>query len=188
MGHQVTRTEAEAGVRAILLHVGEDPDRDGLKDTPARVVRALVEMTSGLQACPAQLLERRFDVAYNQMVVLRGVRFASLCEHHLLPFTGSISVGYVPRSRVVGLSKLARLVDCFAHRLQVQERLTNQIAEAIQQHVKPMGVAVVVRAEHQCMACRGVTKPGAEMVTSAMLGVFVKGPARAEFLKLEANA
>ena len=184
MGRQITQAEAEAGVRAVLLYLGENPDRDGLKDTPARVVRALTEMTSGNRQNPKALLARRFDVAYDEMVVLRGVRFASLCEHHLLPFTGSISVGYVPRSRVVGLSKLARLVDCFAHRLQVQERLTSDIAQAIQKHVKPLGVAVVVRAEHQCMACRGVVKPGAEMVTSAMLGVFRKTAARAEFLRL----
>ena len=172
-------------VRRLLQFVGEDPARDGLIDTPARVVKAWAEMTAGYRQDPASVLCRTFDVPYDEMVVVRAVPFVSLCEHHVLPFTGTCTIGYVPGDRVVGLSKLARLVDVFARRLQVQERLTSQIAEAIERHLAPEGVGVVVRAEHSCMACRGVSKK-AEMVTSVLLGVMRSVPeARAEFLALE---
>lgn len=170
--------------RNILESIGEDPYRDGLRDTPKRVVKALKEMTHGYLLDPSAILSTTFDVTYDQLVVVRDVPFTSLCEHHVLPFTGYATVGYIPGDRVVGLSKLARLVDCFASRLQVQERMTNQIAEAIQQHLNPGGVGVMVRATHSCMASRGIKKHG-EMVTSCLLGAIRTEPdARAEFLEL----
>lgn len=174
----------EDAVVRLLQGIGEDPTRDGLKGTPGRVVRALREMTSGYAVDPKEVLSTCFEQYYDEMVILRGIEFASMCEHHMLPFVGEVDVGYVP-GKVVGLSKLARLVDCFAKRLQIQERMTLQIAEAIREHLDAKGVAVVVRARHSCMGCRGVKKPGAEMVTSAMLGVLrEKSEARAEFLAL----
>lgn len=178
------RGDAENAVRLLLSYLGQNPASDGLRDTPGRVVRALVEMTKGYKDEPKEILGRVFDVSYDQVVILRDIEFTSLCEHHLLVFSGTVDIGYIP-GRVVGLSKLARLVDCFAHRLQVQERMTNEIAQAIHEHLEAKGVAVVVRAQHSCMACRGVRKPGAEMVTSAMLGLFrSEAAARAEFLSL----
>lgn len=177
---------AERAVRVLLAELGEDVDRPGLRDTPARVVRALREMTSGGAVDPAELLGTVFPDAFDEMVVVRAVEFTSLCEHHLLAFTGTATVGYIPNgSGVVGLSKLARLVECYARRLQVQERMTQQIAEAIDKHLQPLGVGVVVRARHSCMGCRGVRKPGAEMVTSSLLGAMRDEPqTRAEFLTL----
>jgi GTP cyclohydrolase I len=174
-------------VRRLLQHLGEDPTREGLVDTPARVVRALTEMTSGYQLDPAEVLERQFPDDYDEMVIVRGIDFHSLCEHHMLGFTGTATVAYVPAPGrgVVGLSKLARLVDLYARRLQVQERLTMQIADALEAHLQPLGVGVVVAARHSCMGCRGVRKPRAEMVTSAIRGVLRDKPeARAEFLSL----
>lgn len=170
----------------LLQWVGEDPKRDGLIDTPKRVLKAFKEMTSGYQECPADILSKIFEEPYDEVVISRAIPFTSLCEHHLLPFTGTVDVGYLPSRRgVVGLSKLARLVDCFSKRLQVQERMTRQIADSIMTHLVAQGAAVVVRAEHSCMACRGVKKAGSEMVTSCMLGVFRDKPeARAEFLSL----
>jgi len=173
-------------VTRLLEYIGEDPKRDGLRETPDRVLRALKEMTIGYGEKPEQILSRVFEEQYDEMVMVRGIPFTSLCEHHLLPFVGEVDLGYIPSDKgVVGLSKLARLVDCFSKRLQVQERMTNEIAKAIEEHLSPRGVAVVVRASHSCMACRGVRKPGAEMVTSSMLGVLRDKPeARAEFLEL----
>lgn len=178
---------AEAAVRVLLADIGEDIERDGLLDTPARFVRALHEMTSGYETDVAALLSTTFTDDYDEMVVVRGVDFHSLCEHHLLGFTGTATVGYIPQPGlgVVGLSKLARLVDAFARRLQVQERMTQQIAQAIDEHLRPVGVGVVLRARHSCMGCRGVRKPGAEMVTSTLLGAMRDEPqTRAEFLSL----
>jgi len=176
----------ERAIRTVLAMLGEDPLREGLLDTPRRVIKALVEMTRGYHENPVEILKARFEADYDQMVVLRGIGFTSLCEHHLLPFIGTATVGYIPRDRVVGLSKLARLTLCFARRLQLQERMTTQIANALAEHLKPLGVGVVVRAEHQCMACRGVKASGATMVTSALLGEMREDPAvRAEFLRLE---
>lgn len=174
---------ADAVVR-LLEHVGEDPNREGLVDTPGRVLRALEEMCEGYAVDPALLLDTTFDEPYDEMVVVRGVAFTSLCEHHMLPFSGTCTLGYLPTGRVVGLSKLARLVECYARRLQVQERMTSQIAQALMDHLAPLGVGVVVQAVHSCMACRGVRKRGT-MVTSAMLGALRDVPeARAEFLAL----
>lgn len=182
---QIKPDEALAAVRTLLLWVGEDPFRDGLRDTPKRVAKAWREMTAGACVDPAEALGRVFDVAHDEMVLLKGIRFASLCEHHVLPFTGTADVGYIPRGKVVGISKLARLVHGFARRLQVQERLTDQIADAIEQTLDPLGVFVVVRAHHQCMGCRGVVLPEALMVTSAMRGAFKDdAKARAEALAL----
>ncbi len=172
-------------VTRLLTYIGEDPTRDGLLDTPARVARSLAELTAGYQADVGALLGVTFDVACDEMVVVRGIDFVSLCEHHMLPFTGTASVAYVPGERVVGLSKIARLVDAYAQRLQVQERMTNQIADAMVEHLAPAGVGVIVEGAHACMGCRGVRKPGARMLTSALRGVLRDKPeARAEFLAL----
>jgi GTP cyclohydrolase I len=183
---RASQEAAEVGVRALLSHLGADVTDPGLLDTPARVVRALREMTSGYSVDPAELLSVAFDVSFDEMIVVRAVEFTSLCEHHLLAFTGTATVGYIPNGRgVVGLSKLARLVECYARRLQVQERMTQQIAQALQSFLDPVGVGVVVRARHSCMGCRGVRKPGAEMVTSSLLGAMRDEPqTRAEFLTL----
>jgi GTP cyclohydrolase I len=185
-----THGAAVAAVRDLLAAIGEDVNRDGLADTPARVVRALREMTSGHAADVGALLDRHFESdGYTGMVAVTGVDFVSLCEHHVLPFTGTATVGYVPNGdRVVGLSKLARLVDVFARRLQVQERMTEQIADAMQEHLDPQGVGVIVRATHSCLSCRGARKANAVMVTSSLRGVlFDKPEARAEFMALDAR-
>jgi GTP cyclohydrolase I len=176
-------TTAMDAVLTLLRYIGEDPHRDGLADTPMRMVKALREMTAGYGMDPAQVLATTFDVAYDEMVVVRAVPFASLCEHHLLPFTGTVTLGYVPQARVVGLSKLARLVDVYAKRLQVQERMTVQLADAMVQHLDPGGVGVVVDAVHSCMAVRGVGKT-APMHTSALRGAMLQAPTRAEFMAL----
>jgi GTP cyclohydrolase I len=170
----------------LLEFVGEDPNREGLRETPKRVCKALTEMTAGYKDDPALILAADFDSeGYDQMIWLRDIDFYSMCEHHMLPFHGTAVVGYIPDKRVVGLSKLARLVDCFARRLQIQERLTRQIAEALNDKLKPVGYGVVIRAHHMCMSCRGVRKPNAEMVTSALGGAIKdKDAARAEFMKL----
>lgn len=182
---------AKQAVRDLLMWVGEDPDRQGLRDTPERVVRALTEMTEGYRANPEWILSKVFEEDHDEMVVVRGIAFTSLCEHHLLPFSGTADVGYIPkiddegRGKVVGLSKIARLVECFARRLTIQERLTKQIASEIEKRLGAIGVGVVIRASHSCMGCRGVKKPSAMMVTSVMLGVLrTDTAARAEFLHL----
>ena len=176
--------EAESAVETLLRWVGEDPERDGLVDTPARVAKALKEMTSGYLEDPAEILSRTFEETSDEMVILRGITFQSTCEHHLLPFLGTATVGYLP-GKVVGISKLARLVNCFARRLQIQERMTRQIADAVEKHLEARGVAVVIKAQHLCMACRGVRQMESEMVTSAMLGTLrTDATSRAEFLRL----
>ena len=175
--------EQEA-VKTLLTMIGENPDREGLVDTPKRVCKALVEMTAGYALDPAEVLSTTFGELYDEMVVIKEYPFVSLCEHHMLPFSGVAKVGYVPGDRVVGLSKLGRLVDCFARRLQIQERLTKQIGEALDEVLAPRGSAVVLEATHQCMAYRGVNKSAA-MVTSYVSGVFRDdGVVRAEFLSL----
>lgn len=175
---------ADAVVR-LLAWVGEDPNREGLRDTPQRVLRAYREMTAGYHDDVAAVLGTMFTERSDELVAVTGIEFVSLCEHHLLPFVGTATVGYLPDRRVVGLSKLGRVVDTFARRLQVQERMTHQIAEAVQEHVQPRGVGVVLRAEHSCMSCRGVRKRS-QMVTSSMLGAFRDNATlRTEFLALE---
>lgn|SRR3990167_1027292 len=189
LADDVTEEEAWHAVQTLIRYVGEDPSREGLRDTPRRVVGAWDELTQGYQQDPAEILGVNFDgKGYDQVIVCPSIDFYSTCEHHLLPFFGVAHVGYLPRetkSKVVGLSKMARLVDCFARRFQIQENLTMQIADAMQKHLTPRGVAVVIQAKHLCMACRGVMKHRPSMVTSAMRGVFRKeGPARSEFFRM----
>ena len=176
--------QAQKAITTLLRFIGEDPTRDGLADTPARVVKAWREMTAGYDEDPAEILSRTFDETSDEMIMLRGISFYSTCEHHMLPFYGEAQVGYLP-GRVVGISKLARLVNCFARRLQIQERMTRQIADAIETHLDAKGVGVVLRAHHLCMGCRGVKQEETEMITSSMLGKLRNDPSsRAEFLRL----
>ncbi|MDJ0951407.1 MAG: GTP cyclohydrolase I FolE [Alphaproteobacteria bacterium] len=182
---------AEAAVRTLLAFAGDDPTREGLLDTPSRVARAYQEMFAGYEVDPHAFLERTFSETdgYDEMVVMRDIAFVSHCEHHMLPFIGSAHVAYLPDRRVVGISKLARVVDAFARRLQIQEKLTVQIADAIDTVLEPHGVGVVLRAQHQCMTLRGVGKPGVSMVTSRMTGAFRENPAtRREFLAMIGEA
>ena len=181
------RAEVEAAVRTIIRWTGDDPERAGLLDTPARVARAFEEFFSGYAQDPVEILQRTFEEieGYDEMIVLRGVRFESHCEHHMAPIIGQAWVGYVPDGRVVGISKLARVVDIYAKRLQIQEKLTAQIANTINDVLKPQGVAVVIKATHNCMTTRGIHKPGADLVTSRMLGCFRDNPlSRQEFLSI----
>jgi GTP cyclohydrolase I len=174
--------DIEDAITTLLRYIGEDPSRDGLRDTPTRVARAWREMTSGYDDDPAAILSRTFEESSDEMIILRGVSFYSTCEHHLLPFYGTATVGYLP-GKVVGISKLARLVECFARRLQIQERMTRQIAEAIEAHLGARGVGVILRAHHLCMGCRGVRQEETEMVTSSMLGTLRSdATSRSEFL------
>jgi GTP cyclohydrolase IA len=180
-----TRTEAEDAVRTLIRWAGDDPDREGLRATPARAVRAYEEWFAGYDEDPREYLKRTFEevAGYDEIVVLRDIRFESYCEHHLAPIIGRAHIGYLPDTRVVGISKLARLVDVYAKRLQIQERMTAEIAGCIESVLKPQGVAVVLEATHQCMTTRGVHKSGVTMVTSRMLGVFRSRPeTRNEFL------
>jgi GTP cyclohydrolase I len=182
-----TREEAEAAVQTLLRWAGDDPEREGLLDTPARVVRAYEEFFAGYREDPNQYLERTFEevAGYDEMVVLRDIPFESHCEHHLAPIIGRAHVAYLPTNRVVGISKLARVVDAFAKRLQVQEKMTAQIAECINTALKPDGVAVVIEAAHHCMTTRGVHKHGVSMVTSTLLGAFRDNiHTRAEFMAM----
>jgi GTP cyclohydrolase I len=178
---------AAAAVRELLIAIGEDPDRDGLLATPGRVARMFGEVLAGASQEPAQHLTTTFEADHDEIVLVRDIAFSSMCEHHLLPFIGRAHVGYIPGAdgRITGLSKLARLVDGFARRLQVQERLTSQIANAVEQVLEPAGVIVVLEAEHLCMTIRGVAKPGSTTVTSAIRGHFRDDPrGRAEALSL----
>src|SRR6188474_752415 len=176
----------EDAVRTLLAEIGEDPSRDGLAGTPQRVRRMYDELTAGYHVDPDALINRAcFDVDYDEMVVVRDIEFYSLCEHHLLPFQGHAHVGYLPRGRVIGLSKIPRIVDMYAHRLQVQERMTQQVANFLMDRLEPKGVACVIEATHLCTMMRGVRKQEASMVTSAMLGTFRRDPkTRGEFLTL----
>jgi GTP cyclohydrolase I len=163
----------ELAVREILLEIGEDPERDGLVRTPERMHRMWLELTCGYRVDPDRLINGAvFDVGYSEMVVIKGIPFYSLCEHHMLPFFGTAAVGYLPRGRVIGISKIPRVVEMYARRLQVQERMTQQIADFLQQRLNPYGVGVVIEAEHLCLAMRGVEKGGTTMVTSSVLGTF----------------
>jgi GTP cyclohydrolase IA len=175
----------ERAVREILYAIGEDPDREGLQRTPERFANAYAEMFAGLKEDPRTHLRVTFDEGHKEMVVLREIPFASMCEHHLMPFTGKAHVGYIPQGRVVGLSKLARLVEGFARRPQVQERLTSEIADAIMEELAPDGCGVVIEAVHTCMTIRGIKKSGATMITSAVRGGFKRRPeTRAEFFAI----
>ena len=183
-----TEIEARNAIRVLLQYMGQDPEREGLADTPRRVVAAWDELTRGYGQDPEQILGTEFGgEGYDQMIVCRGIDFWSMCEHHLLPFHGVAAVGYIPSNRVVGLSKMPRLVECFARRLQIQERLTQQVAEAMESVLKPKGVGVLIRARHLCMACRGVKQQEADMVTSALHGEFRRQEVRAEFFNLIAG-
>jgi len=180
-----SRAEAEAAIRTLIRWAGDDPDREGLRATPARVARAYEEWFAGYNDDPSEYLKRTFEETggYDEIVVLRDIRFESHCEHHMAPIIGKVHIGYLPRNRVVGISKLARLVDGFARRLQIQEKMTAEIASCLDAVLKPHGVAVVAEATHQCMTTRGVHKPGVTMVTSRMLGVFRdRAETRQEFL------
>lgn len=176
--------EIEGAVRDILLAIGEDPERPGLERTPARVARAYQELTAGYHVDPVKLInDAIFDVTYDEMVIVRDIDFFSLCEHHMLPFLGQCHVGYIPDGKVIGLSKIPRIVEMFARRLQIQEKMTQQIAEFLNETLHPLGIAVVAEGLHMCTAMRGVKKANARMVTSAMLGIFKRSQrTRAEFL------
>jgi len=177
---------AERAIRELLIAVGENPDREGLKDTPARVARSYAEMFAGLRMSPESVLSTTFDLGHDEMVLVKDIEVWSVCEHHLVPFTGSAHVGYIPNKegQITGLSKLARLVDVFAKRPQVQERLTTQVAEALVRILDPRGVIVVIECEHLCMTMRGVRKPGAKTVTSAVRGQLRDPATRAEAMSL----
>lgn len=183
----VSQSDAEAAVRTLIEWAGDDPDREGLLDTPARVARSYRELFAGYEIEPRAYLERTFEEVggYDQLVVLKDIRFVSFCEHHMLPVVGVAHVGYLPTDRVVGISKLARVVRGYARRLQIQEKMTSEIAHAIEEVLRPQGVGVVIEAEHSCMTLRGVDAPGASLTTSALLGV-VRDDARTreEFLRL----
>ncbi|MFH0945221.1 MAG: GTP cyclohydrolase I FolE [Planctomycetota bacterium] len=183
--HLVDHKRIENAIREILLAVGEDPDRDGLRETPNRIARMYQELFSGLKTDPASYLDKVFDEDHHELVLVKDIPFDSFCEHHLMPFTGSAHVAYIPNGKVVGLSKIARVVEGFARRPQVQERLTSQIADLFMERLRPKGVAVVLEATHTCMTVRGIKKPGALMVTSALRGVFHQsGPSRNEVMSL----
>ena len=178
---------AEAAVRELLVAIGEDPDREGLRDTPARVARAYAELTQGLRQTPAEVLTTTFDIGHDEMVLVRDIELWSMCEHHLVPFTGVAHVGYIPAvtGKITGLSKLARLVDVYAKRPQVQERLTTQVADSLMELLEARGVIVVIEAEHLCMTMRGVRKAGARTITSAVRGSMLTNQAtRAEAMAL----
>jgi GTP cyclohydrolase I len=175
----------EKAVREILLAVGEDIEREGLKKTPERVAKMYAELLAGMQKNPEKHLRSVFTENYEEIVLLREIPFYSICEHHLMPFIGQAHVAYLPSGRILGISKLARIVDCFARRLQSQERLTYQIADFIMNKLKPQGVAVVLEASHSCMTIRGIKKPGSVMVTSALRGIFKRDPrSRSEIMSL----
>jgi GTP cyclohydrolase I len=185
MPSRPTREQAEEAVRTLIRWTGDDPAREGLRDTPARVARAYEEFFAGYGQDPREILQRTFSEVegYDEMIVMNDIRFESHCEHHMVPIIGKAHIGYLPDKRVVGISKLARLVEVYARRLQVQEKMTVQIADTLQEILQPRGVAVVIEAAHQCMTTRGVHKPGVGLVTSRMVGAFRDDPStRREFL------
>jgi len=187
---QVTREDAEAAIRTLIRWAGDDPEREGLRETPARVIRAYEELFGGYRRDPRAYLQRTFEEVggYDELVVLTDIPVVSFCEHHMLPFLGRAHVGYLPDQRVVGISKLARVVQGFARRLQIQEKLTAEIAEAIQEVLSPRGVGVVISSEHTCMTMRGVNTPGSHLTTSTLLGVVRDDPrTRQEFLAYVRN-
>jgi GTP cyclohydrolase I len=187
---QPTQQEAEEAIRTLIRWSGDNPDREGLRDTPARVARSYLEFFKGYTQDPVAILERTFEEVegYDEIVLLRDIRLESHCEHHMVPIIGRAHVAYLPHHRVVGISKLARVVDAYAHRLQIQEKLTAQIANTIQEVLQPLGTAVIIEAAHECMTTRGVHKTGVSMVTSRMLGVFRDDPTtRRELMAMIGN-
>jgi len=187
-GNKIETEKIEQAVRQILLAVGEDTNREGLRRTPERVAQMYEELLAGMRDDPDKYAEAVFTEKYDEIVLLRDIPFYSICEHHLMPFIGSAHVAYLPTGLVLGVSKLARIVDCFARRLQVQERLTDQIADFIMKKLQPQGVAVVLEASHSCMTIRGAKKPGSVMVTSALRGIFKRDPrSRNEIMSLMHN-
>jgi len=181
----IDRNRIVAAVREILLAIGEDPDREGLRETPLRVARMYQELFGGLHEDPSTYTKKFFSENYNEVVLVRDISFSSICEHHLMPFMGVVHIGYIPDGRVIGLSKLARVIEVFSHRPQIQERMTEDIAELLYKELQAKAVAVVVEAEHACMTLRGVKKPGSLCVTSALRGGFLKHPSsRAEIMAL----
>ncbi|MGC2713314.1 MAG: GTP cyclohydrolase I FolE [Pseudolabrys sp.] len=181
------RAEVEAAIRTLIEWTGDDPDRDGLAETPSRVARAFEEFFAGYGQDPVEILQKTFEEieGYDEMIALRGIRFESHCEHHMAPIIGQAWVAYVPNGRVVGISKLARVVEVYAKRLQIQEKMTAQIANTINDVLKPQGVGVIIKASHHCMTTRGVNKPDSDLVTSRMLGCFRDNPlTRQEFLSM----
>ena len=181
----IDKNRIVAAVREILLAIGEDPDREGLRETPDRVARMYQELFGGLHEDPATYTKKFFSENYNEIVLVRDISFNSVCEHHLMPFMGVVHIGYIPDGRVIGLSKLARVIEVFSHRPQLQERMTEDIAELLSRELHAKAVAVVIEAEHTCMTLRGVKKPGSQCVTSALRGGFLKDPSsRAEILAL----
>lgn len=180
-------TEAEDAVRKLLTFIGEDAGREGLERTPHRVIKSLKELTSGYNQNPKEILSTVFSQDVDEMVIVKDIEFWSLCEHHMLPFHGYATVGYLPRKKIVGLSKIGRLVHCFARRLQVQERLTEEVAHSMMKHLDPLGVGVIIKARHTCMNMRGVKTPGL-MITSCLLGDFREAATRAEFLAHRASS
>jgi GTP cyclohydrolase I len=183
--YEVDQGRIEQAVREILLAVGEDPDREGLRDTPARVARMYAELFAGLRSDPREHLQTTFTQNYDEMVLVKDIGFASVCEHHILPFFGKAHIAYLPRGKIVGLSKLARVVEALARRPQVQERMTEDIADLLTSELDPRGVAVIIEATHTCMTIRGVRNPGSVCTTSAMRGIFRdNAPTRSELLSL----
>ena len=180
------QARAEAAVRELLVAVGEDPEREGLRDTPARVARAYQELLSGLRVSAEEVLTTTFDLGHDEMIMVRDIELWSMCEHHLVPFTGVAHIGYIPNEngRITGLSKLARLVDVYAKRPQVQERLTTQIADSLMEILEARGAIVVIEAEHLCMTMRGVKKPGSKTITSAIRGAMHNAATRSEAMSL----
>jgi GTP cyclohydrolase I len=190
-GNAPSRSDIEHAVRTLIAATGDDPGREGLRDTPARVARAYEEFFAGYEQDPAEILKRTFSEVegYDEMIVMSDIRFESHCEHHMVPIIGKAHIGYLPDKRVVGISKLARLVEVYARRLQVQEKMTVQIADTLQDILHPRGVAVVIEAAHQCMTTRGVHKPGVGLITSRMVGAFRDDPStRREFLAVIARS
>jgi len=187
--NKIDSQKIENAIRDILVAVGEDINREGIKMTPKRVAAMYAELLAGNLEDPTEHIKSVFNEKCDEIVLLRDIPFYSICEHHLMPFIGKAHIAYLPSKCVIGVSKLARIVDCFARRLQVQERLTSQIADFLTEHLKPQGVAVVIEASHSCMTIRGIKKPGSLMVTSALRGIFKKDPrSRAEVLSLMHNA
>lgn len=181
----IERNEAIRGIKCLISQAGRNPSDPDLQETPERVLKAFSELTAGQKENPKKILSKVFDENSDELVILKDIEFVSLCEHHMLPFIGVAHVGYLPNGKVVGLSKLARLVDCFAKRLQIQERMTRQIAESIMQHLNAKAAGVVVVGKHSCMSCRGAKKPGASMTTSSMLGELRDcATLRSEFMSL----